>query len=139
MANGLHEVQRDGAKMLKIEVPYIFASGSGEKSISVSEGIATSRLETSAKEKDRRRKQTMLFFAVVFSQRLMPLFGYRREQVFLSNLSIREILSRKSAARLTSPSRRRKARTTLTLFSCLRLRMDREYNNLKIRALCYTE
>ena len=129
-------------KSICLPKSYIFASGSGEKSISVSEGIATSRLETSAKEKDRRRKQTMLFSAVVFSQRLMPLFGYRREQVFLSNLSIREILGRKSAARLTSPSRRRKARTTLTLFSCLRPRMDREYkeyNNLKIRALCYTE
>ena len=129
-------------KSICLPKSYIFDGGNGEKSVSVSEGIAKPHLEIQAKENDGGRKQTMLFYAVVFSQWLLPLSEYRREQMFLSSLTIREILGRKSAARLASPSRRRKARTTLTLFSCLRLRMENGYwrnNNLKIRALCYTE
>ena len=62
-------------KSICLPKSYIFADGSGEKSISVSEGIAKPHLEIQAKENDGGRKQTMLFSAVVFSQWLMVMDG----------------------------------------------------------------
>ena len=89
--------EKMNTKSICLPKSFIFVGGNGEKSVSVSEGIAKPHLEIQAKENDGGRKQTMLFYAVVFSQWLLPLSEYRREQMFLSSLTIREILGRKSA------------------------------------------
>ena len=121
----------------------IFVGGSGEKSISVGKDTAMFFLRNPAKIFDREHKRQVLFPAHVFGKWQKPLFGYERG-TFASYQSIYQgFLGRRHHQRCwRCPSGLGMKDKILTLFSCLRLRMDREhkeYNNLKIGALCYTE
>lgn len=120
-----------------------FVGGSGEKSASVGKGTAMSFLRNPAKILDRGHKQQMLFPTLVFDNRRKSLFGYERG-TFASYQSIYQgFLGRRHLQQCWRyPSGLDEKDKTLTLFSCLswRNRMEHdEYNNLKLRALCYTE
>ena len=130
-------------KSICLPKSYIFDGGNGEKSVSVGKDTAMSFLRNPAKIFDRGHKRQVLFPAHIFDKWNKPLFGYERG-TFASYQSIYQgFLGRRHQQQCWRyPSGLDMKDKTLTLFSCLRLRMENGYwrnNNLKIRALCYTE
>lgn len=117
--------EKSSIKSICLPKSCIFASGSGEKSISVGKDTAMFFLRNPAKIFDREHKRQVLFPAHVFDNWQKPLFGYERG-TFASYQSIYQgFLGRRCHQQCwCCPSGLDMKDKILTLFSCLRLRMD---------------